>query len=331
MLTISPSRTSRQNRKVRNGMSALRERLLEFLFPSGTDNWLAALRIGLGFQITFYSLSLRNDWNYLLSGTASSLINRHLAEGLLSAESHFVPRLGWLVSLAAQVGLNEERVLSAAWTCLLAAGCGLLLGLACRFSAVLAWLIHLCAAKSGGLVSYGVDNFMTIGLFYLMLSPLPDRYSLDWGLRELPAKNPQLLGFWRRVLQLHLCIIYFFSGLTKCLGSGWWDGSSVWRALIRPPFNVIDPEILVRWKYFFPVLGIFVCLLEIGYPSLIWNSKTRKIWLIGICAMHVGIGLTMGMYLFAFTMIVLNLAAFGPGLIRLERHRITLRPHEAAT
>jgi hypothetical protein len=309
-------------------MSALRERLLEFLFPSGTDNWLAVLRIGLGFQVTFYSLSLRNDWNYLLSGTASSLINRHLAEGLLSAESHFVPRLGWLVSLAAQVGLNEEKVLSAAWICLLAAGCGLLLGLACRFSAGIAWLIHLCAAKSGGFVSYGVDNFMTIGLFYLMLSPLPDRYSLDWGLRELPAKNPQLLGFWRRVLQLHLCVIYFFSGLTKCLGSGWWDGSNVWRALVRPPFNMIDPEILVHWKSLFPVTGISICLLEIGYPFLIWNSKTRMVWLVCICGMHLGIGLMMGMYFFALIMIVLNVAAFGPDLVRTEHARINLRPHE---
>jgi hypothetical protein len=58
--------------------------------------------------------------------------------------------------------------------------------------------------------------------------------------------------------------------------------------------------------------------LEIGYPFFIWNSKTRKIWLIGICAMHVGIGLTMGMYLFAFVMIVLNVAAFGS---RSDSHR----------
>jgi hypothetical protein len=177
-------------------------------------------------------------------------------------------------------------------------------------------------------VSYGVDNFMTIGLFYLMLSPLPDRYSLDWRLRKLRSRDPQLLGFWRRVLQLHLCLIYFFSGLTKCLGSGWWDGSNMWRALIRPPFNVIDPEILVRWKYLFPVAGIFICLLEIGYPAFIWSSKTRKIWLISVCAMHAGIGLTMGMYLFAFIMIILNVAAFGPGLIRIEHARISLRPHE---
>ncbi len=312
-------------------MQTSRERLLEFLFPAETDNWLAVLRVGFGFQVVFYSLSLRNDWNYLLSGTASGLVTRNLAEALLSLESRFVPRLEWLVALGAHVGLHEETVVSVAWSCLLVAGCGLLVGLACRFSAVVAWFLHLSAAKSGGFVSYGVDNFMTIGLFYLMLSPLPDRYALDWRLREVRPKNPQLLGFWRRVLQLHLCIIYFFSGLTKCLGSGWWDGSNVWRALIRPPFNVIDPEILVRWRYLFPVAGIFVWLLEIGYPFFIWHSKTRKIWLIGICAMHAGIGLTMGMYLFAFIMIVLNVAAFGPGLVRLDRHRISLRPQEVVS
>jgi hypothetical protein len=176
-----------------------------------------------------------------------------------------------------------------------------------------------------------VDNFMTIGLFYLMLSPLPDGYSLDRRLRELRPKNPQLLGFWRRVLQLHLCVIYFFSGLTKCLGTGWWDGSNIWRSLIRPPFNIIDPEILVRWKHLFPVAGIFICLLEIGYPFFIWNSKTRRIWLIGICGMHLGIGLMMGMYLFALIMIVLNVAAFGPRLIRLQRYRISLWPREAVS
>jgi hypothetical protein len=299
-------------------MQGLRERLFAFLFPAETDDWLTVLRLGLGVQTTLYSLSLRNDWNDLLGGADRGIVTRNLAEALLSLESYFAPRLGWLVALGVRVGLREEIVLSIAWICLLVAGCGLLIGLACRYSAVLAWFLHLCAAKSGGFMSYGVDNFMTIGLFYLMLSPLPDRYSLDWRLRELRAKNPQLLGFWRRVLQLHLCFIYFFSGLTKCLGSGWWDGSNIWRALIRPPFNVIDPEILVRWNYLFPVAGIFICLLEIGYPFFIWSSKTRKIWLITVCAMHAGIGLAMGMYLFAFVMIVLNVAAFGPGLIRTE-------------
>jgi len=302
------------------------ERLIEFLFRPATDRWLILLRVGLGLQITLYSLSLRSDWNYLLSGTV-----RRIAEALLSLQSHFVPRLGWPISLGTQVGLHEETVLFVAWACLVVAGCGLLVGVACRFSAIVAWFFHLCAAKSGGFVSYGMDNFMTIGLFYLMLSPLPDQFSLDWRLRNLRPKHSQLLGFWRRVLQLHLCIIYFFSGLTKCLGSGWWDGSNVWRALIRPPFNVIDAEILVRWKYLFPLAGILICLLEFGYPFFIWSSRTRKIWLFGVCGMHIVIGVTMGMYLFSLVMIVLNVAAFGPGLFRREEKPTVLQPEAAAS
>ncbi len=145
-------------------MQLSRERLLGFLFPNDTDQWLAILRVGLGFQVTFYSFSLRNDWNYLFSAAGNGVVSRNLAEALLSVESHFVPRLGWLVTLAAPIGLSEETVLSIAWGCLLVAGCGLLVGLACRFSAILAWFLQICTAKSGGFVSYGVDNFMTIGL-----------------------------------------------------------------------------------------------------------------------------------------------------------------------
>jgi hypothetical protein len=305
---------SRSNTKLPESMGSWSQRVTRFLFPEQSDDWLTILRIGLGLQVFFYTLSLRRDWTYFFGGGAGGLNGRALAEGLLSTETPFVPRLGWLVAIGERVGLSEGTVLFVAWWVLLLAGCGLLLGLFSRSSAILSWFLHLCAAKSGGLVSYGVESFMTIGLFYLMLSPLPDRYSLDrqWRKRRR-VEDRHLLGFWRRVLQIHLCLIYFFGGLTKSLGSGWWDGSNLWRALIRPPFNVIAPEILVRWKYLFPVAGILIFLLEIGYPFFIWPKRTRFVWLISVLIMHIAIGLTMGMYLFALIMIVLNAAAFAPG------------------
>jgi hypothetical protein len=295
-------------------MVRLRERLTKFLFPAQSDQWLTILRVGFGLQVIAWALSLRNDWSYLFSTTGSGLITRDLAEGLVVLQSPLVPRLGLLVELGARFGVSERTMLSVIWICVICAGCGLLAGLASRFCAVLCWFFHLSAAKSGGFVTYGVDNFMTIGLFYLMLSPLPDRLSLDGWLRKGRLKTSRLTGFFRRVLQLHLSVIYFFSGLTKCLGAGWWDGSNIWRALTRPPFNIIPPEILVRWKYILPVLGILICLIEIGYPFFIWLGRTRLIWLSAVIAMHFAIGVTMGMYLFALVMIVLNLAAFGPGV-----------------
>ena len=61
-------------------------------------------------------------------------------------------------------------------------------------------------------------------------------------------------------------------------------------------------------------MGITICLLETAYPIFIWVRSTRSIWLAAILVMHAAIGLMMGMYLFAFVMVVLNLAAFSPDL-----------------
>jgi hypothetical protein len=293
-------------------MQAVWKRVIDFFFPVESDEWLTVLRIGLAIQVLLYSLAMRSDWNYLLAGTGRGLISRDLSEAALSGESLLVPRLGWLVKIGSNFGLSEAFVLNAAWLCLVCAACFLVIGLFSRTAAILTWFFHLCAVKSGGLLAYGMDNFTTIGLFYLMVSPLPDKCSLDYKCRNIALKNPQLQGLVRRVLQVHLCIAYFFGGLAKCSGPDWWNGNSLWRALTNTPFNIISPEILVKWKGLFPVVGISAWLIEIGYPFMIWSKGTRNIWLICVIIMHVAIGFMMGMYLFALVMIVLNVAAFGP-------------------
>ena len=308
-----------------------RRGLVEFFFPVENDRWLTVLRIGLGLQTILYCVSLKKDWSYLLSEGENGLISRKVGEVLISLESGLIPRLGWLVAGGARIGLEEGTVLTLVWSCLLGAGVLLVIGLVSRPAAVAAWFLHLCAVKSGDLVSYGMDNFTTIGLFYLMLSPLPDRWSLDWRWRGRRKQEGQLLGFFRRVLQIHLCLIYFFGGLAKCLGSGWWDGSNLWRALIRPPFNLISPDLLVQWKVVFPVAGIFICLLEISYPILIWPKTTRGFCLASVVLMHAGIGLSMGMYLFSLIMIILNLAAFGAEFLRFKEVSSVLPEQAGAT
>jgi uncharacterized membrane protein YphA (DoxX/SURF4 family) len=295
----------------------IRERLEGFLFPARSSSWIAILRIGLGLQVIVYSLSLWHDWNYFFVGDGNGLISRELTEAILSLNSPFLPRLGWLVTLGAHIGLSEAVTLKIAACCLLGSGFCLLIGFCSRPAAVAAWLLHLAARSSAGSTAYGVDTFMTIGLFYLMLCPLPDRYSLEARLWKRETANPQRIGFHQRVLQLHLCLIYFFGGLAKCLGDGWWNGMSMWRALTRSPFNIIPTDFLLRWSYLLPALGIFILIIETGYPFFIWPKSTRRIWLFCVLAMHAGIGFMMGLPLFALIMIVLNLAAFGPGSVSL--------------
>ncbi len=293
-------------------MRSSKQRLEEFLFPADSDTWLGILRIGVGLQVIIYCLSLRTDWTDLFSLERAGLIKRDLSEAVLSAQSHYIPRLGWLVDFAAQFGVSEQAALTAAWWSLLCAAFLLLIGLLSREAAIATLFLHLCAVKSTSGLTYGVDNFTSIGLFYITVAPLPDRWAADCWLRSVPRRNAHVQGFHRRILQLHLCLIYFFGGITKCAGAGWWDGTSIWRALIRPPFNLLPPETLIGWKDLFPVLSISVCLLETGYPLFIWSRKTRTFCLLAVITMHLAIGVAMGLYLFALVMITLNLAAFRP-------------------
>jgi hypothetical protein len=292
-------------------MRTLSQRVEEFLFAPHSDTWLGILRIGVAVQVIIYGLSLRTDWNDLFSLDHAGVIKRDLAEAMLSAQSHFIPRLGWLVDFASRFGVAEQTVVTLAWWSLLSAAFLLLLGLFSREAAIATLFLHLCAAKSTSGLTYGVDNFTSIGLFYTMIAPLPDSWAADSWLRNTSRKDNHLQGFHRRILQLHLCVIYFFGGITKCAGASWWDGTSIWYALIRPPFNLLSPEGLIAWKNLFPILSISVLLLETGYPLFIWLRKTRTFWLVAVIAMHVAIGLAMGLYLFALVMITLNVAAFG--------------------
>lgn len=299
-----------------------KRRLLRFVFPVARDEWLSILRIGLGLQIIFYCLSLWADWNVIFVGNAGGLISRDVTETVYTLDCSLLPRLSWFVDLAERFRIREDVILSGVLLGFITAGGCLTVGFFCRTAAILGWFFHLCAVTSGGLMSYGVDNFMTIGLFYLMLSPLPDHIAIDAWLWSKPEPNRRRLGCFQRVLQLHLCFIYFFGGLDKCLGIGWWNGTSIWRALTRPPFNIIPAHFLARWDFLFPAMGIAVCLLETGYPIFIWPKRTRLVWFTGVLGMHLGIAVAMGMYLFAWIMIVLNLAAFGPDIFLRQRRDI---------
>jgi hypothetical protein len=298
-------------------IAAFKQRIVLFYFQPQSDGWISVLRLGLALQVIFSTLALRKDWNYLLAGNGRGLISRDLMEAVLNAENPLVPRLGWLVTLGNHLGLSEGILLSVIWTCLLVAGCFLSAGVFCRPAAITAWFLHLCVVKSADLLSYGVDNLTTIGLFYLMIAPLPDSKSLDWKLRKPPTPDARVVGFYRRLIQMHLCLIYFFGGIAKLAGIGWWNGTSLWRALTLPPFNVVDPDLIRHWKFLLPGAGLFICALEIGYPFLIWSRRTRPVWLTCICVTHMMIALTMGMYLFALVMIVLNMAAFGVEFIAI--------------
>ena len=180
-------------------MRTLSRRVEEFLFAPCSDTWLGILRIGVAFQVIIYCLSLRADWHDLFSLDRAGLIKRDLAEAMLSAQNHYIPRVGWLVDIAGRFGVGEQTALTLTWWGLLFGAFLLLIGLFSREAAIATLFLHLCAVKSTSGLTYGVDNFTSIGLFYVMIAPLPDRWAADGWLRNRSRRDNHLQGFHRRV------------------------------------------------------------------------------------------------------------------------------------
>ena len=86
----------------------MRNVIASFFFSEESDSWLGVLRIGLGLVIVCYAVSLVNDWNFLFATSGSALVTRDFSEALLSLQSRFVPRLGWLVDVGERFGLKEQ-------------------------------------------------------------------------------------------------------------------------------------------------------------------------------------------------------------------------------
>lgn len=179
----------------------------------------------------------------------------------------------------------------------------LLLGIFTRFAASTALILQLIIFRSFAPFNYGYDFFLTMSLFYCLVFPVGKYFSVDSKI----FNRSQGVDFnYRRVLQLHLAIAYFFSGIAKGLDAGWWNGNSVWKALasVDNSFYSFPPLVLT-------IVGIGTVLLELSYPFLVYRKATRTYALAAIILMHSSIAVMMGLYAFSAIMIVWNVAAFG--------------------
>lgn len=222
-----------------------------------------------------------------------------------------LPHIGNVALLLKPLGIGADASLFIVAGAYVVALLCLFAGWHTRLAAIAAWCLNFLFMHAGSGMLYGMDIFTRIGLFYLMIMPCGDALSLDARAgRRLPVPSVAA-GITRRMLQLHLAIVYFSSGLEKAAGVQWWNGEAIWRSLMMPVFHMHDVSWMARVPLVPMAAGWFTLVTEIGYGFFIWNRRTRPVWLAATIAMHLGIGLFLGMWLFAWIMILLNLAAFG--------------------
>jgi uncharacterized membrane protein YphA (DoxX/SURF4 family) len=198
----------------------------------------------------------------------------------------------------------------------------LFVGLFSRVAAVLAYLLavsYVHRVTPGAF--YGLDKANCMMAMYLMLGPCGARYSLDrlWRLRRGDASEPApstAANVAIRLLQLHLCVVYFFSALAKIEGNTWRVGTAMWWAAANYEYQSLPLTWLADWPILIAFFTHLTVFWELSYAFLVWNRFTRP-WMIWTAvAVHGGIALFMGMITFGLAMIFANLSFLKPETVR---------------
>jgi len=204
------------------------------------------------------------------------------------------------------------------------------LGIFSRMASVIVWAGHLSYIQRGIVIIYGMDSVLAMLTLYLMFAPIGTELSLDrwWRRRRTPdaaagndeAKKSVAANVVLRALQLHLCLIYLFSGLSKLAGGAWWNGTAVYTALMIPEATLFDMAWMARRDWLWLVLsnaGSFATLaLELGFPIFVWHRRLRPLMLASAIAMQVGLGLLLSLGAFQAAMFAALCAFFPPQALR---------------
>lgn len=317
-------------------------KILDFFFLPTSAHTLVPIRIATGFMIAYvhcvWLLRLEDFFG------PDALIGNELWLRLHGGDTELgIPvdfkwtYLSWTESLTF-VRIHE----------LLGVVCGVLggLGLFTRVSMAAGWFLTLMTVHRMTGFLFGLDQIVVMLSFYLSIGKSNEIGSLDrwvfvrfpqlsqhWGMRLLTglggiAKSGPM-DSWQnslslRLMQIHLCIIYFFGGLGKLRGEMWWDGSALWFAAASYEYQSNDLTWIGRYPVLVALLTHVTLFWEVLYPAIVWPKWTRPAALLLAVSVHLGIALFMGMITFGFMMIIANVA-FVPSEFTRRTYQAALR------
>jgi hypothetical protein len=256
-------------------------------------------------------------------------------EGWIQWEISRALNLDWHIHLqliadqTARLGMTADQTVKAFWWVYVLSLSGLLLGWYTRVFAVLSWCCHYIIMSTIPTFVYGVDIFLQIALFYMMVMPVGKAWSLDVIQGRVSSTPGWGVTLSLRVLQIHLCMAYLSAGYEKMLSPEWWDGNVLWRSLVQPEFRQFDLTWLALYPLIPRLLSWFTMIVETFYCIGMWIPRLRVLWLMAIVSLHLGIGLFLGLVLFGWVMILLSVSAFG--YLALRDFRLWRRNRSASS
>lgn len=212
-------------------------------------------------------------------------------------------------------------------------------GLFTRVTSVLAFLITISYSQRVPIANFGLDQILAMLCLYMSLAPAGATVSLDallarWWKRRRSPKGPDLSGhsdlksrtvvrfasarMSMRLIQLHLCAIYFWAGLSKLKGPSWWTGEAMWRVIANAEYQTMDLTWMASVPWLPYLLAHITIVWELFFTVLVWRPRLRPLVLAIGVAMHLGIGMFLGMWTFGLVMVFAYLA-FGDADVWRQR------------
>jgi hypothetical protein len=170
--------------------------------------------------------------------------------------------------------------------------------------AVLSWSL----LRRHPFVMTGGDSLLLLSLPWLTLTNTSAYFSVDSGWRTIRSDWRPTPRPWRALLHnvgllgllLQLSMMYLFAGLHKLFGAPWLDGSAAGIVLRIDRFSlpVLSPLVYEN-ALVSQAMTYWTVLFELTAPVLLWLPATR--WLVAVQSVlfHGGIGILMGLVVFA--------------------------------
>lgn len=196
------------------------------------------------------------------------------------------------------------------WTCV---GVSFLffVGAGTRITSVAAYAITISYSQRVLVANFGLDQILGLLCLYLAVGPSGACLSVDalirrWRSRRRNEKyqlrRSSTARIALRLIQIHVCVIYFWAGFAKLKGESWWTGEAFWQVLANMEYQTWD----MTWMAWFPWLPYLLAHVtvawEVSFCVLIWNRRVRPLLLLIGAGMHFGIGAFLGMWTFGLIM-----------------------------
>ena len=139
---------------------------------------------------------------------------------------------------------------------------------------------------------FGLDKLIGMLILYLAIGPSGKALSVDSWLARRRAKDKQPVppsiaaNFALRLIQIHMCIMYFFAGASKMQGTAWWNGQAMWLVFGNLEYQSVDMTWMAWHPWAIELLSHFTLFFELSFCVLIWVRLLRPLVLLAALVLH---------------------------------------------